>query len=105
MTDTAALEHDAEGRYRVVGSMTVETLPALWPALERVARSAGSLEISLLGVNRTDSAGVAALVACTRLAREAHGRLDFVGLPESMRVIIDVSDLQGILGIMPAPPA
>ena len=97
MSEKAALEQDAERHYLVKGSLTVTTLPELWPALEHAARTPDDVEISLAHVIRADSAAVAALVACTRLAHESGGRLRFADLPESMRVIIEVSDLDELL--------
>lgn len=96
MTEKATLQRDAERQYRVVGPMTVATLPQLWPGLERAVRTPGVLEISLASVTRVDSAAAAALVACTRLARESRAQLHFADLPESMRVIIEVSDLDDL---------
>lgn len=97
MTETASLQRDSEGQYRVIGPMTVMTLPQLWPALERAVRTPGTLEISLAKVTQADSAAAAALVACIRLARESHTQLHLADLPESVRVIIEVSDLDDLL--------
>ncbi|AOU99023.1 hypothetical protein BI364_14670 [Acidihalobacter yilgarnensis] len=90
MSVPASLDRDGEGRYRVNGPMTVATVPALWPVLERAVRDTADFDLSLGGVTQADSAAVACLVACSRAAR---GRVRFTDMPESMRVIVEVSDL------------
>lgn len=93
MSETARLERDGDARYRVVGPMTVATVPALWPELARALGNGGELDLSLAGVTRADSTAVACLVACMRTA---VGQVRFTDMPESMRVIVEVSDLEAL---------
>ncbi|WP_455379870.1 STAS domain-containing protein [Acidihalobacter prosperus] len=90
MTATVHVTHKGGSRYSISGSMTSETIPALWSDLQKRVLDVPDLEFSLEEVVRADSAGVACLVACMRGSKTP---IRFTNLPDSMRVIIDVSDL------------
>lgn len=96
MNEAARLETAGEGRYRISGPLNVASVPTVWPALARLATGGGDTDVSLAGVTHADSAAVACLVAGMRAARAAGGRIRFADLPESMRVIVDVSDLESL---------
>lgn len=96
MSEAARLEAAGDGRYRIVGPLTVASVPGVWPELAGLAAKGGEANVSLDGVTRADSAAVACLVASLRAARATGGSIRFADLPESMRVIVDVSELESL---------
>ncbi len=93
-----AIEAAGEGTYRIVGEMTLATVPELcrrtpvadWP-------EGGAVTVDLAGVTRSDSAGLALLIEWLRLARRRGVTLRFAGLPGQMREIARISDLLPLL--------
>ncbi|APZ42458.1 STAS domain-containing protein [Acidihalobacter ferrooxydans] len=85
-----------EGRYALAGTLTVDTVPALWPQIEATVVHGREIRVSCAGVTHADSAAVACLVEWARLARVQGGGLRAEDLPEVMRVIVEVSDLEEI---------
>jgi phospholipid transport system transporter-binding protein len=64
-----------------------------------IADPAALIQIDLAGVTRSDSAGVALMIAWTRLARRQRKTIRFLRVPKQMRAIIRVSGLENILSI------
>jgi phospholipid transport system transporter-binding protein len=93
----AALRAVEAGRYGLEGEVTVDTVPGLWPQIAAVAGKGRDVEVSCAGITRADSAAVACLLEWARVAGGAGGSVRVCDLPEVMRVIMDVSDLDGIL--------
>lgn len=100
----ASFEQVAAGRYRVGGEMGFATVTGLLAA-SQAAFSAPShdLEIDLSGVTRVDSAGLALLVEWLRQARGGGKSIVFGHIPDQLRAIARVSDLEGILPVETAP--
>ncbi len=92
------------GRYALEGEVTAETVPTLWPQIVAVAAKGGAVQVSCAGITRADSAAVACLVEWVRVARGVGGSLQVCDLPEVMKVIMEVSDLDGILTGAAATP-
>ncbi|WP_455384704.1 STAS domain-containing protein [Acidihalobacter prosperus] len=97
----AVLRAVDEGCYSLEGEVTADTVPGLWPQIVAIAGKGGAAQVSCAGVTRADSAAVACLVEWARAARGAGGSLQVRDLPEVMKVIMDVSDLDGILAGAP----
>ncbi|MEJ2655003.1 MAG: STAS domain-containing protein [Acidihalobacter sp.] len=93
----AALRAVGAGRYGLDGEVTVDTVPGLWPQIAAVADKGGDVEVSCAGITRADSAAVACLLEWARVAGGVGGSVRVCDLPEVMRVIMEVSDLDGIL--------
>ncbi len=86
-----------EGGYSLVGEVTVDTVPDLWREIEPIARSSGEIEVSCAEVGKADSSAVACLLEWMRVAHQHQGQLRITDLPHVLEVIIDVSDLRGVL--------
>ncbi|MBV8635580.1 MAG: STAS domain-containing protein [Burkholderiaceae bacterium] len=70
--------------YSPTQSLTISNAgPALQAGLEAIA--AGQTEIDLAGLTQVDSAGVAALLAWQRAARERKQALVFHNLPHNLK--------------------
>ena len=102
---SALLSAVDDGRYALEGEVTADTVPALWSQIVAVAEKGGAAQVSCAGITRADSAAVACLVEWARVARGVGGSLQVCDLPEVMKVIMEVSDLDGILTGVAAPSA
>lgn len=93
---TQAQLEEIPGGLRLKGPLTRETVPMLWSEAPVQLRSGDApCRVDLSGVTRSDSAGVALLLAWLRL-RGGQG-LVYAGVPEHMRALIRLSDLEGVL--------
>jgi len=91
------IEGDGRGRFEVSGELILDTVPRLWETAQRLFVDVDDLVIDLGGVSRCDSAG-AALVVDWATSRRLAGRSFKVSrLPEQMRAILRVSDLEQLV--------
>lgn len=102
MTDRAAvngelLAADRPGCFRIRGELGFGNARRLWEQARRSLPFSGELELDLSGVARTDSAGVALLMAWTRETRHAGGSLRFVNIPAQIHAIATACGVQSIL--------
>ncbi|PWV61806.1 STAS domain-containing protein [Plasticicumulans acidivorans] len=86
-----------DGRLYASGELLLSTVAGLWPQARESWRSGSCVEVDLSGVTHADSAGVALLVEWLREARAAGCEVRFVAMPEQMRAIAVVSDLDELL--------
>jgi anti-anti-sigma factor len=83
----------------VGGELDLESGPCLARWLRSLLRARGPvLALDLAGVRFIDCAGVGALVASCRAARQDGGRLLVVALSPCARRIIQITGLQEVLG-------
>lgn len=94
----ARLERTEAG-IRVTGELTLVTVPDLWRESRGLLQGgSGPCRVDLSGVTRSDSAGVALLVGWMKDCAGTHGdHLIFTGMPERMRALVAVSDLEDVL--------
>jgi len=83
----------------VNGALTVDTVTLLASQTSRVlgAQSDGQVEVDLGGVTHADSAGLALLVSWLAHAQAAQVRLAFRGVPDRLRAIARISEVEGLL--------
>lgn len=99
----ASFETVAPGRCRVVGEMGFAQVSTLLVASQPAFAADGErLEVDLAGVTRADSAGLALLIEWMRRARGAGKTIVFRSVPDQLRAIARVSDLEDILPVEPA---
>ena len=99
-TPTAELSSSPGGAWALRGELTFDTVPALWRESARLLAGAvtdGRVTLDLAGVARTDSAGLALLVAWQGQALAAGHRLHFEGIPERLLAIARISDAESLL--------
>jgi len=96
----------APGRYSVRGPLTFATARRACEAGIRAfsAAPAGALEVDLSAVGASDSAGLAVLIEWLAWARRRGRELHFAQLPETVRAIARISEVEGLLepGATPA---
>lgn len=88
----------AEGRYLVVGELSLHTVSELMERGAEIMESeARSLDLDLREVTRTDSAGLALLIEWMRAAHRRHRNIVFRNVPAQMLAIARISGVQNVL--------
>lgn len=96
MTD-ASVELGEDGRLRVRGELSFNSVPALWESSQALFERAPMVDVDLSGVARSDSAGLAFLVECLRSATAAGVPIRFFNIPSQMLALARVSSLDHVL--------
>ena len=100
MASEVSFSSDDDGRVRVDGRLTFETVDTR--LLERsrgIVQGKGDLVVDLSRVDDGDSAGLALMIEWCCWAKQAGSRLDFEHVPSSLLGIAGISDVAGILGL------
>jgi len=86
------------GHIRVCGDLTFETARrSRQLGVYIIENSKENIDVDCTDVRESDSAGLAVLLDWLSLARK-HGRvLTFVNMPESMRALARISDVESLL--------
>lgn len=89
----------ASDSIQLSGELTFSTVNSLLAESAALFESISSLNIDLSAVTKSDSAGVALLVAWLRSAKQAGKQLVFSNIPEQMLIIADISGLDELLSV------
>jgi phospholipid transport system transporter-binding protein len=92
----ATAERDGD-TLRVQGDLDFDSVAALWGATASLFAGDPPTRIDLGGVSRSNSAGVALLVAWLGRVQRRQRPVVFVNVPAQMRAIIEVADLDTVL--------
>lgn len=90
-------EHDRPIRVELEGRFDAHEVPAVKAAIDDLS---GDLILDLSGVAFVDSSGLAALVAIDRRAREAGTTFAITGVRDEVRLIFEITKLDGVLPIV-----
>jgi phospholipid transport system transporter-binding protein len=95
---TVTIEQHSPGQFLLKGEINMYTVPELLTASQALfADLRGEVSVDLAAVSRSDSAGLALLLAWMRLAQAHKFAIHFQNLPEQMRQIARVSELEQLL--------
>jgi phospholipid transport system transporter-binding protein len=98
-SNRASLSAAGPGRYRLEGAITMATVAALrGEGLQAFARGNEAIEVDLAGVQRADSGGLALLIDWLAWARQARRSLRYTSLPQAVRSLARLSDVESMLG-------
>lgn len=92
----ASAERDGD-TVHVHGELDFDSVAHLWETTGSLFRAEPIHRIDLSGVQRSNSAGVALMVEWLRQARRRQWPLAFVNIPDQMRAIIEVAELETVL--------
>jgi len=95
----ARLEAVAPGRFRLVGELDFDSVPALAVRGGELFAAEGEVQVSLDGVDRADSAGLALLVDWLREARCRQRQIRFTAVPAQMQALAQVSGVDELLAL------
>lgn len=86
-------------RYALRGELGFQSVTALWRQAERQVDFATASELDLQAVQRSDSAGVAFLLAWARCAQQRGGAVTFNRVPDQIRAIAGACGVREILAL------
>lgn len=93
-----AIRADGAGRFRLSGAATIATVATLrGEGLRAFMASSGDISVDLAALTRVDSAGLALLIDWLAWAQGAQRTLRFAALPESLRALARLSDVEAFL--------
>ncbi len=93
----AELKSLGAGRFQVRGELGFETVKALLVSSQASFQESSQLEIDLAGITHGDSAGLALLIEWLRIAERDGKVLRYVGIPEQLRSLARISDVEDVL--------
>lgn len=92
----ATLIDSGPNDWQIEGELTFDTVAALYRRGAALMPE-GDLAVSLSGVTRVDSAGLALLVYWQRQADSGGFRIEFSGVPEQLVNLAQVADLHAVM--------
>jgi phospholipid transport system transporter-binding protein len=93
----ASLSKDDNSRLAIAGDLSFASVPALWEQWRGMGIDGEVVDVDLSRVERSDSAGLALLVACLRDARQTGKSVRFFNIPAQMLAMARVSGLDQVL--------
>ena len=93
----ADIQQGNNGRLAISGDLNFDSVADLWRNCHDRLADPEVLDIDLGGVQRSDSAGVALLVACLRQANQSGKKIRFFNMPAQMLALARVSSLDQVL--------
>lgn len=91
------LQESVSGRLEVHGELSFSSVPGLWKEYQAGFAGRSGLDLDLCCLERSDSAGLAFLVACFREATRVGHTIRFFNLPQQMLAVARVSSLDEVL--------
>jgi len=95
----ARIEAGEGGALRVSGELGFDSVAGLLAESRKHLAAPGPLNIDLSGVTASDSAGLALLIEWLRLAKQAGRPLSYAGVPEQLRALARISEVEDLLPI------
>ncbi len=89
------------GQFRLKGEMSFRSVPDLWKRFQQLLTEveATTLEIDLKGVNHVDSAGLALVVAWTRVSQRNAKAIRFANIPAKLKALAKANNLDELLDL------
>jgi phospholipid transport system transporter-binding protein len=95
----ASLSENGDGRASISGTLDFSSVPALWPELRRLIGRETRLELSLAGVDSSNSAGLALLLEAVQQAADDAHELRLQDVPRGLLDLARLSNLGTVLGL------
>jgi len=93
----ATIRDNGAGRLTIQGDLSFASVPAIWTQWQNLDGGRTGLDIDLSAVRRSDSAGLALLVACLRQTKQTGKSIWFFNIPTQMQAMARVSGLDQLL--------
>ena len=94
---TCSVEIANDGRIEVRGELSFATVPGVRADALRLFSKVRSVHVDLAGVTGADSAGLALLIEWMRESRRLQHNAHFSHVPDALRVIAELSDVDDLL--------
>jgi len=85
-----------DGGWRIAGTLDFDSVPSLFARTDELL-AGEAVAVDLSGVESANSAGVALLLEWQRLAHERGIRLQLDGIPEAVRRVARLSQVEPLL--------
>ncbi|MBP1473875.1 STAS domain-containing protein [Frateuria sp. MAH-13] len=92
------LRREAPGTLGVSGVLSFDTAAAALEAIGRALADGAVARLDLAGVERSDSAGLACVLAAQAQARQLGRALAVENMPEGMRALAQVCEVDDLVG-------
>ncbi|MDT8371606.1 MAG: STAS domain-containing protein [Gammaproteobacteria bacterium] len=99
MTALYSLSTDDNGAINVSGELTFNTVSQIVTVASGLFEKLSNLEIDLVNVTRSDSAGLALLVDWVRYAKNTNKNIVFHHMPEQLLALAYASGLDELLPV------
>ena len=98
VTEAFQLSVSAPDTLSVRGVLSFETAAAVWYALQSALLSGAIKQLDLSGLQRSDSAGLACVLACAAAASERGQPLQVLHMPSGMQRLAQVCEVERLIG-------
>ena len=95
----AKLEKVSDGGFRLSGDLNFDSVPALASGSQSIFSGEKKIDIDLVAVSRSDSAGVALLIEWQREAKRNKQQITFRNIPSNMLAISRLSGVDEMLSL------
>nr|WP_245187986.1 STAS domain-containing protein [Frateuria flava] len=92
------MRREAPGTLGVSGVLSFDTAAAALEAIGRALADGAVARLDLAGVERSDSAGLACVLAAQAQARQLGRALAVENMPEGMRALAQVCEVDDLVG-------
>ncbi len=79
------------------GDLNLASVPLLWEQIINLISVPGPLTLSLSGVHKSSSAGLAVLLQALQVAREHNCKLKFEDIPDDLAALASMSNVLSLL--------
>lgn len=95
------LVDSSDGQVNLKGELSFDSVPDLWKQSQRMftAHEKSTVVIDLAEIEKVDSAGLALLVAWSRLAKKSAIVLRFIHVPPKLVALAQANKLGDLLGL------
>jgi phospholipid transport system transporter-binding protein len=100
VTDAGApvrVDESSPGSVRVSGELTFGNAAAALETIDAAVARDGRSVLDLSGVTRSDSAGLACILAVLAQSAERGRKLDVHNMPEGMHLLASVCEVEGLM--------
>ncbi|MFT5521543.1 MAG: phospholipid transport system transporter-binding protein [Enterobacterales bacterium] len=87
----------ADGQFALTGILSKKTASSLWTKRSQFTPLDHNITIDLVGITKSDSAGLALLICLKKEALKAKAEMFFTNIPEQLQQLITLSHLEDIL--------
>lgn len=91
------IDEATPGSVRVSGELTFDNAAAALAAIDAAVARDGRSALDLSGVTRSDSAGLACVLAVLAQSAERGRKLEVRNMPEGMHLLASVCEVEGLM--------
>lgn len=86
-----------EGKYLLTDDLNRDTVPALWLSIKELAFSQSTIELSLVGLTKIDSAGMVMLIHLIEHAKKQNCHIMLSFVPDQLSTLFQLSNVEQLI--------